>query len=291
MHSALTRPMRIIAVFVTAIAALMATTATVARADDPPPVPFYPHPPLCFGAYDFTGYSNIDIADETSIIEASTITFWKWPDAHKNVTLPPEREFKDYVKSQLTYALYMDGEPGPIVLDYENYLNSSITLAEAQRRKNLFITMLTWMREALVEAGDFNHIIGAYGLAWPTAPQYIPLVTEIMAHADAFFESDYMFSSSQSEWLNRLNQNISKATQINPNKPILSYIWPQHDYRSPTPYAYVDAAFWTYQLQQVHSKVDGFVLWSAHGTPGPVATNLVWANATKSFMNSITDEC
>lgn len=248
-------------------------------------------PPSCFGAYDFQGYSNIDIADQTSIIEASVITMWKWPDAHANVTLPPEREFKDYVIAQLTNPTFMDGERGVIVLDYEHYLHSSITLAEAQRRRTMFITMLTWMRQALVEAGDTNHMIGAYGFAHPTGSAYISLAAEVMQHADAFFEPSYMFSSSQAEWDTRLNQNIAKATQINPNKPILSFLWPQHDHRSPTPGAYVSSSFWLHQLQSVHSKVDGFVLWSAHGTPGPVATNLDWANTTKTFMNTITNEC
>lgn len=116
--------------------------------------------------------------------------------------------------------------------------------------------------------------------------QWKPLAAKV----DFVVPSLYTFYTDRAGWVRYANGMIDAARIY--GKPVYPFIWPQyHDSNATLRWTYIEADFWTLQLQTVYGRADGFDLWGGLDQSGNVgswsiASAAPWWNATVYFMRN-----
>ncbi|WP_406482110.1 discoidin domain-containing protein [Streptomyces sp. NBC_01615] len=245
-----------------------------------------PAPPAAaatsFTLYDNTGYTSATIGS-TSVV-SSFVPARICAPLVEDGGLPTESEWKAIVEQ------YNRNTSAPLVLDCETlYFNSTSTVADHYAR---VLQLQTWAREVAPD-----QVIGWYGLLNNTSSANYPYYRDLIA-ADpntAFFPSLYTYSVSETDWNTTLTADIAKAESVDPDVPLLPYIWPQyHGGSTPTSldYTFIPAPQWSVQLATLRELgLPGAVVWGgwaisetcddACQTEAPTAG---WLDATRSFL-------
>lgn len=116
--------------------------------------------------------------------------------------------------------------------------------------------------------------------------QWKPLAAKV----DFVVPSLYTFYTDRPGWVRYANGMIDAGRIY--SKPIYPFLWPQyHDSNAALRWTYIEADFWTLELQTVYDRADGFDLWGgldASGNVGQwsIASAAPWWNATTTFLQS-----
>ena len=130
-------------------------------------------------------------------------------------------------------------------------------------------------------------VIGYYGSNTLTrvAPEDLEYARELAKHVDAFFPPAYTFDDDRNKWQQRTQDAAAEARAFEQSKPFYFYMWPQNHYKTPKQFQFVDAAYWTFQLQTVSHVGNGIVLWSPSKFDWSDSTG--WWAATQQFARDL----
>src|SRR5215470_6892650 len=174
-----------------------------------------------------------------------------WPHKINYGVLPDRRYFEKLVREHVA-------NPGPLVIDIEELpLHGSPDVVS--QHLQVLSTLADWARAAAP-----GKVIGYYGTNTLTrvAPADMQYARELAKHVDAFFPPAYTFDDDRAKWQQRAQDASAEARALDPPKPIYFYLWPQYHDKTPKQFQFVDAAYWTFQLQTVSHLGNGVVLWS-----------------------------
>lgn len=197
-----------------------------------------------------------------------------WPHKVNYGALPDRREYEKLVRSHVA-------NPGPLVIDIEE-LPLHGTPDVARQHLETLSTLADWAHAAAP-----GKIIGYYGSNTLTrvAPADIEYAKELAKHVDAFFPPAYTFDDDRAKWQQRMQDAVAEAHALDPAKPVYLYLWPQYHDNTPKQFQFVDASFWTFQLETASHLSNGIVIWS----PGKFDWNdsTGWWTATERFARSM----
>jgi hypothetical protein len=197
-----------------------------------------------------------------------------WPHKVNYGTLPDRSAYEAMVRAH-------SANPGPLVIDIEELpLSGSPDLA--RQHQQTLATLADWAHAAAP-----GKIIGYYGSNTLTrvAPAYVPYAKELAKHVDAFFPPAYTFDDDRAKWQQRAQDAAAEAHALDPAKPVYFYLWPQYHDKTPKQFQFVDAAYWSFQLDSASRLSNGIVIWS----PGKFDWNdsTGWWSATQRFARSL----
>jgi hypothetical protein len=72
----------------------------------------------------------------------------------------------------------------------------------------------------------------------------------------------YTFDDDHANWEKCAQDTVDEEREIDAQKPIYFYLWPQYHDGTPKAFQYVDAEYWGFQLGISYRLCDGIVLWS-----------------------------
>jgi hypothetical protein len=197
-----------------------------------------------------------------------------WPHNVNYGVLPERGAYEQLVRSH-------SANPGPLVIDIEELPLGGAPDVARQHLQTL-ATLADWAHAAAP-----GKIIGYYGTNTLTrvAPADLPYAKELATHVDAFFPPMYTFDDDRTKWQQRAHDEATEARSLDPAKPVYFYMWPQYHDNTPKQFQFVDAAYWTFQLQNASHLSNGIVLWS----PGKFDWNdsTGWWAATQQFARSV----
>jgi hypothetical protein len=200
-----------------------------------------------------------------------------WPNRQNYGHLPNRDAFEALVRASVVH-------PGPLVLDIEGLpLKGSAKIA--RQNMETLATLADWAHQAAP-----GKIIGYYGTnTLSKVPRAnLELARELARHVDAFFPSMYTFNDDRKEWKRRAQDAIAEARRLDSRKPVYFYMWPQYHDGTPRAFQFVDASYWTFQLQTAKRLSDGIVLWS--GSKDEWNDSTGWWSATAQFMNTLRQQ-
>jgi hypothetical protein len=197
-----------------------------------------------------------------------------WPDGKDYGVLPDQATFDAIVRSHLT-------QPGPVVLDIEG-LPLTGPPARVTARLTVLETLADWTRAVAPD-----RMVGYYGYHTLTdiAPAHEAAARQLAAHVEAFYPSMYTFDDDQSAWAAKAAAEVAEDRALGPGKPIFIYLWPQYHDKTARQYQYLDAQYWTFELQTARSLADGVVIWSPQRFDWDTASG--WWSATQEFVRSL----
>ncbi|MBO0852397.1 MAG: hypothetical protein J2P18_01355 [Nocardia sp.] len=221
-------------------------------------------PRSSFNLFDNTHYTDVDLG-----LPKSNILYEQSPIANsvKQGKAPDEQTFKQQVREHNT-------APGPFVMDFENlYLKG----ADAEKHCELLIAMADWAHQAAP-----GKAIGYYGVLDNVDSQHMYLEKKLAPHEDAYFPTMYTFNDDRAGWTSRLTRDVELAKQVDASKPMYPYVWPQYHEGTPNALRFIDADYWTFQLNTLRKYASRAVIWSSTGPN----TSTGWVQATKRFAES-----
>ena len=199
-----------------------------------------------------------------------------WPDPRDVGTLPDREAFQSFVRAAAV-------NPGPLVIDIESV--SLRTPPETARHNAETLAKLAdWAREAAP-----GKTIGYYGTnTLSDIPQSnFAAARELARHVDALFPSLYTFDDDRSNWEKRAKTLLAQSRQLDTEKPVYFYLWPQYHEGTKKALQYVDGDYWKFQLDTARRYGDGVVLWSRSRDPWDPRSG--WWQATMQFAASLRE--
>jgi hypothetical protein len=197
-----------------------------------------------------------------------------WPSKAGYGVLPSHAAFAALVRGYIA-------NPGPLVIDIEDLPLKGPTDV-ARRNMQTLATLADWSREAAP-----GKVIGFYGTNTlsrvPLAN--LPLARELARHVDAFFPPMYTFDDDRAGWEKRAQETVAEARELDPQKPIYFYLWPQYHDGTPKAFQYIDAEYWGFQLGTSYRHSSGIVLWSRSKDDWNDSTG--WWSATVQFAREL----
>jgi hypothetical protein len=197
-----------------------------------------------------------------------------WPHKVNYGVLPDRHAYEAMVRAHIA-------NPGPLVIDIEE-LPLRGSPDEARQHLETLSTLADWAHAAAP-----GKIIGFYGTNTLTrvSPADVQYARELARHVDAFFPPAYTFDDDRATWQQRAQDAVAEAHALDPAKPVYFYLWPQYHDNTPKQFQFVDAAYWTFQLEIASHLSNGIVLWS----PGKYDWNdsTGWWTATQRFARSV----
>jgi len=197
-----------------------------------------------------------------------------WPGGGDYGVLPDQATFDAIVRAHLT-------QPGPVVLDIED-LPLTGPPARVTARLTVLETLADWTRAVAPD-----RMVGYYGYHTLTgiATAHEAAARQLAAHVDAFYPSMYTFDDDQSAWAAKAAAEVAEDRALGPGKPIFIYLWPQYHDKTARQCQYLDAQYWTFELQTARSLADGVVIWSPQRFDWDTASG--WWSATQEFVRSL----
>lgn len=197
-----------------------------------------------------------------------------WPDRQNFGTLPDRAFFQDLVRTSTA-------NPGPLVIDIERIsLRTSPEIA--QHNADTLAKLADWAHEAAP-----GKVVGYYGTNTlsdiPAAN--MPAARELVRHVDAFFPPLYTFDDDRARWEKRAQTSLEQSRELDSEKPVYFYIWPQYHVGSVKAMRYVNGDYWKFELQTARKYGDGIVIWSSSTYPWNPASG--WWDATQQFALSL----
>jgi hypothetical protein len=177
----------------------------------------------------------------------------------------------------VAHVLTRSANPGPIVLDFESLYPLRGTPAAAARAYAKLVTLLQWTREAAPGA-----VIGLYNQSGVTVPAYLALEQRLSAYVGAFFPSLYTRSADMVAWLARAEAVSINTRDINYQRPVYPYVWPEYYPGTPLAGQYVPGAQWGEQLRQLNARFPGVVIYG--GSRYPESGDTGWIDATLPYL-------
>lgn len=248
------------------LAMLLGTTAVLSLAEVSATV---------FPIYDNMLYKGKPDTGQYGLIPSNILYENKfWPNRQTMGTLPDREIFQALVRAACV-------NPGPLVIDVESI--SLRTSPDAARHN----------AETLAKLADWAHqaapgkIIGYYGTNTLTdVPQpNFSAARGLAQHIDAFFPPLYTFDDDRSRWEKRAQVSREQARELDPNKPVYFYLWPQYHVGSVRALRYVNGDYWKFQLETARRYGDGIVIWGSSKYVWDERSG--WWNATREFAASM----
>jgi hypothetical protein len=145
-------------------------------------------------------------------------------------------------------------------------------------------TLADWARAAAP-----GKVIGYYGTNTlsKVPPANLPLARELARHIDAFFPPMYTFDDDHANWEKRAQETVAEERELDPQKPIYFYLWPQYHDGTPKAFQYVDADYWGLQLGTSYRLSNGVVLWSRSRDDWNDSTG--WWSTTVRFARELSN--
>jgi hypothetical protein len=174
-----------------------------------------------------------------------------WPNKRDVGVLPDRKVFESLVRA-------LAPNPGPVVIDIES-LPLKGSHDAARHNMEILAKLADWAHEATPDK-----VMGYYGtntLA-KVPPENLALARELASRVDAFFPPMYTFDDDRIAYEKRAQSAVAEAHRLAPGKRVYFYLWPQYHDGTPKAFQYVDASYWTFQLETAHRYSDGIVLWS-----------------------------
>jgi hypothetical protein len=200
-----------------------------------------------------------------------------WPNRQGLGTLPDQKVFQNLVKTN-------SKNPGPFVIDIESF-GLRGTPDSARHNAELLETLADWAHQAAP-----GKVIGYYGtntLA-DLMPGNAPIAAELAKHVDAFFTPLYTFDDDRQRWEKRAESARAEARQLDANKPIYFYIWPQYHVGSARALRYVPGDYWKFQLETARRFGNGVVIWGSNTYVWNERSG--WWAATTQFADGLRAE-
>ena len=228
-----------------------------------------------FRIYDNMFYKGKPATSHFGLIPSSILYENKiWTNPREIGSLPDRQTFQELVLKALA-------NPGPLVLDIESV--SLKTHPEVARHNAMTLaTLADWAHEAAP-----GKIIGYYGTNTLTdiPPSNFSAARELARHVDAFFPPLYTFDDDRSRWEKRAKTSLLQCRELDPNKAVYFYLWPQYHQGTPKALRYVDASYWKFQLQTARQYGQGIVIWSRSRDEWDPSSG--WWDATQQFLRSL----
>jgi hypothetical protein len=199
-----------------------------------------------------------------------------WPHNVNYGVLPDRKEYETIVRAHIA-------NPGPLVIDIEELPLRGSPEVVRQHLETLS-TLADWAHAAAP-----GKLIGFYGTNTLTrvAPDDMEYARELAKHVDAFFPPTYTFDDDRAKWQQRALDAFAEAHKLDPTKPVYFYMWPQYHENTPKQFQFVDASYWTFQLETASHLSSGIVIWSPSMFDWNDSTG--WWTATQRFARGLAN--
>lgn len=118
---------------------------------------------------------------------------------------------------------------------------------------------------------------------WSDLNHYLSPIAD---RVDVIMPSLYTFYRDVDNWKVYAESNISEARRY--GKPVIVFICPEYQTSSdPLHPSYIDYSFWKTQLEFIHQRADGIIIWTPKGLGQKWKARAGWWTATKEFMRTI----
>jgi hypothetical protein len=200
-----------------------------------------------------------------------------WPNHQQVGVLPDHDAFIALVKKTT-------GNAGPLVIDIES-LSLRTRPEVARHNAETLAKLADWAHEAAP-----GKVIGFYGTnTFSDIPQpNFTAARELAKHVDAFFPPLYTFDDDRARWEKRAQNSLQQSHDLDPQKPVYFYIWPQYHVGSARALRYVDGSYWKFQLETARRYADGIVIWGSRTYVWNPRSG--WWDATQGFAASLEGE-
>jgi hypothetical protein len=196
------------------------------------------------------------------------------PDSRDVRTLPNRDAFQSLLRAAAV-------NPGPLVIDIES-VSLRASPETARDNAETLAKLANWAREAAP-----GKLIGYYGTntLCDIAQSNLAAARQLARHVDAFFPSLYTFDDDRSNWEKRAKALLVQSRQLDAEKPVYFYLWPQYHEGTKKALQYVAGEYWKFQLDTAHRYGNGIVLWSRSRDPWDPRSG--WWQATLQFAASL----
>lgn len=269
--------------------ALSLSAALVGAAGEPRSVATPSAQQTCFGAYDNTTYTNLDIGQRAGFPQSSILYSGAgrtWRERLRNNEPPPRDGFKAWVRAKWRNA------PGPLVIDFEQiFLRREDSCDEAcvMKRFDTWDKIVTWTNEVKNETGFGGRKFGIYNFSLNYGSQFRDLAADIAGRTDIHFPSLYYWVNNTPErWEERLTAAVTKAKALSANKPIYPYIAPQYQGPDKDNFGgFIGGTKWRANLDAILERADGFVIWNRYVHNANAQPGQRWVSATASYIDAL----